>query len=379
MTTVNTPSETQPIPSKPYEPDNLPEKVEIEGQNRLAFFVFLATLMGSLLGIIADAADATTLVGPILDLSSPKVIIAGSNTILGDGLPMASQWEEGFIDISITPADVPLVGIVERQNVKVSIEGGGSGVGFKLAQKGDLHLLAASEPIPGEVLLDINNSGQNIRCAAEIGYDVIAFVTDMNNDLTRPISTKDMSRILANEVKNWSELGGPSQPVVILARQDSGTTDIVLKSFTGDTEYRSYFVPCPSNDECLNRALSTPGSLFWVSSAWLRTQPPRYLKTIPIQRGALPPVNPLADDFDPNQYPTQLLRPLYMYVLSGKGVSERASDQATRFLSYVRGVQGQKILEDNYFYTYFDPPSDTYPELPEGFGMQSDGQLVICK
>jgi ABC-type phosphate transport system substrate-binding protein len=240
-------------------------------------------------------------------------------------------------------------------------------------------LLVASEPLTDERITDLQASGIKLTCAAEIGYDVITFVTDVNNTLPE-ISRRDMASILSGSITNWSQVGGADQPIRILAREGSGTTELVLQSFTGMKAYQDHFIPCASNDECLDTALSTPGSLYWVSTTWLRTQPPRYLRPILIRRAAnLPPEDPFSENFDPDNYTLELIRPLIMYVLRSDKIPEYSTNLAKEFLLFVRGVRGQEILENHHFYTYFDPPADVAVPLPADFGPGPDGLPIVCK
>lgn len=360
------------------------EKLQRSGQ-RLPLLLFVATFLGSLLGIVADLSDASGLAGPILQFVNPvpEVRVAGSNTILGEGITMASEWQQEFEKQKQWTVQIPLMGKVER-TVDAQVDGIGSVRGFEEAIQGQVNLLAASEPLPEEEYQRLQQAGVEVQCAAEIGYDIITFITDINNQVGE-ISTRDMGSILSGSITDWSQVGGPPGPIYILVRPGSGTTELVLKKFTGSGEYRPHFIECNSNSECLDTALSLPGSLYWVSVAWLRTQPPRYLRLILVQRGNLPPEDPLKEaaedesDFDPDKYTVELIRPLYMYVLSGDQLDDKSTQLAREFLSYVRGVRGQEILESHHFYTYFDPPANVQLDLPPGFERDPNGVPVVCR
>ncbi len=384
--------------------------------NRLAVLIFLATFLGTLLGVVADLADASNLVAPILETfsPSPQLRIVGSDTILGEDLGMAARWREDFQTQESWEVPLPLVGSVPR-TVNIQIEAIGTGNGVREAVEGKkVDILAASEPLTDERINDLQSKGISIVCAAEIGYDVIAFVTDFNNRAPR-VSSEDMSKILAGQYRNWFAVGGDSQPVRILARLGSGTTDVVLENFTGSTQWPAYFIPCgtpaghpacaqdpnlkniPSNCDgpggnqaCLDLTLRIPGSLYWVSSAWMRTQPTRYLALVPTRPGPNAPEsdNPIQPGFNPDNYPRELVRPLYLYVLSGGAMDAESTAYARKFLRYVRSVHGQEVLETgraqaqdeaagqvNYFYNFFNPPGspgEIKLKLPPPFD-QADG------
>lgn len=356
------------------------QQADASSDHRLAFLVFLATLAGNLIALIASLADATNLVVPVLDLVAPmpRLTIAGSNTILGPELRLTSDWIENYQSLNMEALDLPLVGEVER-TTKFAVDPVGTLRGIELAAAGQLRLLAASEALGDEDTRRLAADGVSVLCAAPIGYDVVAFVTDITNNLPRPLTRTELVGILAGTTRNWSDVGGKAGPIRVFARQGSGTTDLVLRAYLGDHRVPDHVIPCASQAECLNLTLSTPGSLYWVSSAWLRTQPSNYLQPILIEQGPGMGADPLSPQFLPSQYPSELVRPLYMYVLSSTEMDPRSAQLGRRFLEYVRGVQGQRILEAHHFYTHFDPPGGVLLQLPPGFGPRPDGPPVICQ
>jgi ABC-type phosphate transport system substrate-binding protein len=210
---------------------------------------------------------------------------------------------------------------------------------------------------------------------------VIVFVTHLQNKI-RSISVSSMEKMLAGEHSYWSDVNPrwDANKIHVFVRPGSGTTSIILKAFTGSDEFRPHFFNCQSNSVCLNSALSTPGSIYWVSSAWLYTQPLSYLRPFFIRHRRFElPQNPFQDDFEPENYHPKMIRPLYMYVLSGGSIDPVSSDLAQKFFEYVRGVQGQEMLEKYHFYTYFAPPTDVTVVLPEGFGARPNERPVVCK
>lgn len=394
MTASNNPSQPSspsPMPPKrdqkkkpsPTESTNEEAKhkttTAVQTGSSLAALLFIATFLGSLLGVVADLSDASGLALPVIEAvnPSPQLRIAGSNTVLGDGLTLASEWQAMFAEQKKETLDIPVLGDLER-TANISVQGVGSLEGFQQAAEGQVDLLVTSEPMTDAQLQTLQQNGINITCASEIGYDIITFVTDVNNPVPQ-ISTRDMASILNGSITNWAQVGGNSQPIRVLARRGSGTTDLVLQNFTGDGRFRDRFVACESNATCLDTTLSTLGALYWVSTAWLKTQPPRYLRPILTQRGNLPVQDPLSETFDPNEYTDELVRPLYMYVLSGEMIAPESTLLAKEFLQMVRGVRGQEMLEMHHFYTHFDPPGNVQTVYPPGFGPSIDGIPIVCR
>lgn len=352
--------------------------------SRLPLLLFAATFLGSILGLAADLSDASGLIVPVLNIVSPveDLRLVGSSTILEDGVGLAAAWKAEFEGQNREQVDV-VVDRVER-TINFAIDSIGTVNGCQeAAQGGNIHMLAASEPLSAipECESDLAAAGISIECAATVGYDVIVFVTDINNVLP-PVTRREMVSILTGSITDWSAITSieESPPIRILARRGSGTTDTVLQNYTGSTDFPSHFVECDSNQHCLNTVLSTPGALYWVSAAWLRTQPPKYLRLVLVPRGGTQIPDPLADNFNPDFYPTDLMRPLYLFVLNNPNLNQDSVQLARNFLDFTRGIRGQQILEDHFFYTYFDPPTGVETDLPGRFGTSdTNGLPIICQ
>lgn len=352
---------------------------------RLAFMIFIGSLLGSLIGVAADLNDAKEAVFEIYTLfnPSPQLNIAGSNTILGERLHMAEDWKNNFMKQTAWEERLPVIGNMAR-NIKIDIQGVGSHKGIQAAKEGKVHLLAMSDPMSEEEEKLLAKRGIKIRCAAEIGYDAIIFVTDLNNDIPA-FSKYAITSILKGIFVNWSQISDFSENknnIRVLARRGSGTTHVILKQFLDDDKFPDHFIECRSNAQCLDQALSVPGSIYWVSAVWLYTQPKDYIHPLLIRRNdTLPAQNPFIKNFNLNNYPYEMVRGLYMYVLDGKDVDSKSSDLAKKFLLYVRGVRGQQILEKYHFFTYFKSPNEVDVTLPKGFGGQKDkGSVpVVCR
>lgn len=334
--------------------------------------VFVGTLLGSLIGAAADFGGAVDTFDRFQTLRYPKLCIVGSDTILGEALGMADDWAADF------SAD---------HQVNLGISATGSGTGVRLAASGECaHVLAMSEPISERQEQELLDAGVELSCAAEIGYDIVVLVTDINNPIQN-ISTTVLSGMLLGRITNWSSLSTDfDYPVTILVREGSGTTDIVLRNIINfDSDGGTVFPPlanyeiCDSNEDCLDRTLSTNGGLYWASASWIRTQPPQYLRVLPILEGDEAGINPLRDEVDLDRYPRGLQRPLYLYAFDQPSMNDEQRRLAREFVGYVRGVRGQQILEENFFFTHFDQPTRVRVPFPDGFDDIDAPGRTVCR
>lgn len=360
---------TQPAPTPGYPPRRSKNLT-------IAVLVFFGSLFGTLIGVAADFSDAEDTLARLRSSFYPELCVVGSDTILGEALGYSTAVKAAFEERINSPA-VP-------GDVRVTMEAIGSLNGVARAVSGGcVHVLASSEPLQSINISELVGAGVSIDCAAEIGYDVVAFVTDINNPVPA-LPRRDLGAILEGRIGNWAEINRRFEaPINILYRPGSGTTDFVFRNLIGHTDANlpppgAIYQACGSNEDCLNATLSTRGSLYWVSTAWMRTQPPEYLRVLPILTGDEAPINPLADDVDITAYPAFLVRPLYMYVLRRADTPPETSRLAREFLSFVRSVNGQQLLEARHFYTYFAQPRDVALPLPPDFTTDGGGQRVTC-
>ncbi len=348
---------------------------------RLALFLFFGSFLGSLIGVASDFKNAQDLVVDAVAWfdPSPQLNIVGSDTVLGEKLEMAEAWKKNFVELTKWKQDIGFQTITRK--VDVNIHPIGSHKGLEAAGQGKVHLLAMSDPMTPEQRQKLEANHIKLRCAAEIGYDIIVFVTDLNNNVPA-FSRYALKNILRGNFSNWSQISDraeKSRKIQILAREGSGTTHFILHNFLGEGEFPEHFIPCDSNELCLDTALSIPGSMYWGSAAWLYTQPPRYVHPLLIRRDYdQAPQNPLNKYFDANNYPGEMLRGLYMYVLDGPDIDPKSSELAKEFFLYVRGIHGQAILEKSHFYTYLKPPAEVKLALPQDFGIRQPGTPPVA-
>ncbi|MCU0499691.1 MAG: substrate-binding domain-containing protein [Anaerolineae bacterium] len=339
-----------------------------------AILIFLGTLLGTLLGAIADLGEATQTLQNLGEIFNPplELCVVGSDTVLAQELQLSGQWKAAF---------------EARNRVRLVIRDPGSGAGVTQAIAGECaHVLVMSEAMDGTQYNRLLDAGFSVDCAAEIGYDVISFVTDINNPVGS-IRESSMRDILRGQITDWRtitrQVNAFTQPIFILARpvEASGTTKHVMSMIANQAAFPSpvRYLECNSNEECLNMTLATPGSIYWVSTSWLRTKPARYLRVLSLfQNDEDVAINPLTDNFTLDEYPDTLARPLYMYVLDREGLSPDTRAMGETFLRFVRSLDGQQILEQNAFITYFDSAADIPISLPPGFEAQ-DGLRPLCR
>ena len=119
---------------------------------------------------------------------------------------------------------------------------------------------------------DIGNSSRNLKDdekaegAVEniVAIDGIAVVTDPAN--TASDLTKDqLISIYKGEITNWSEVGGPSLPIVVVGREAGSGTRGAFEEILGIEDACQYANELDSTGAVMARVAATPGAIGYVS------------------------------------------------------------------------------------------------------------------
>ncbi|MDO4294191.1 MAG: phosphate ABC transporter substrate-binding protein [Eubacteriales bacterium] len=120
--------------------------------------------------------------------------------------------------------------------------------------------------------VDIGNSSRNLKedeksaGAVEniVAIDGIAVVTDPANTVT-DLTTDQLISIYKGETKNWSELGGADQAIVVVGREAGSGTRGAFEEILGIEDQAAYANELDSTGAVMAKVASTPGAIGYVS------------------------------------------------------------------------------------------------------------------
>lgn len=129
-------------------------------------------------------------------------------------------------------------------NVSITMNAGGSGTGLKQVSDGSVDI--GNSDVPAESKLE---SGQ---AAALVDHKVcvITMAPIVNKEIgVTNLTKQQLIDIFTAKVTNWSEVGGPDEPIVLVSRPATSGTRALFKEFALD-----------NNEEASNAALETDDS-----------------------------------------------------------------------------------------------------------------------
>lgn len=147
--------------------------------------------------------------------------------------------------------------MADNQDITVTVEYVGSGAGIESLSKGSVDIGNSSRNLKPEELS--NGCVENV-----VALDGIAVIVDKNNGVT-DISSDDLKKLYTGEIKNWKELGGADEAVVVIGREAGSGTRDAFEELLELKDKCDYAQQLDSTGAVLAKVASTPGAIGYVS------------------------------------------------------------------------------------------------------------------
>ncbi len=164
-----------------------------------------------------------------------------------------------------------------------------------------------------------------------IAMDGIAVITDRDNPVTA-LTTKQLADIYTGQIRDWQELGGRKQPIVVAGREAGSGTRSAFEELLGIEDRCYYANELDSEGAMLARIASTPGAVGYVSFDVLNDT---------VCALSLDGVEATAERVKTGRYP--LCR---SFLLVTKGALEEQSRQVQEIFAYLQTEEGRKLMRD---------------------------------
>ncbi len=233
--------------------------------------------------------------------------------------------EAGSTTVQPVAESIAAAFMAKYPEVKVVIQGGGSGVGVKSVAEGTVDIGAASR----ELTNDEKALGIVDHVIARDGIAIIAHSSQMVNGLTKS-QVKD---IFSGAITNWSQLGGANKTIHVVAREEgSGTRAAFEEMVMGkDTVITATAILQSSNGALKTTVAGDPDAIGFLSFGYLDSS----VKALDIDGIAGTVANAKN-----GTYP--IVRPLLFLT---KGEPEGLVKE---FINFCLGPEGQAIVAKDY-------------------------------
>ncbi len=252
-----------------------------------------------------------------LPVQAGEMIAAvGSTTVL----PVVSQAAEAYHKL--------------HPEVKITVSGGGSGVGIASIIQGTAQLGMASRETTPEEQAKLDGKVKNIVIAA----DAVAVVVSkaVYESGVHQLSLDQIAAIYRGEIRSWKEVGGADAKILVIDKEASrGTRHVFAKAVLGDAHARAdgASIISGSNNEEQSIVSRSDNAIGMLSNAWLNDR----VRGIDVVVGGQP-IAPTIEHVRDHSYP--IARGLHVLLPND------ASPAARAFVDYLLSPAGQAIVTE---------------------------------
>lgn len=233
-----------------------------------------------------------------------QLTIAGSTSVQ----PLSELLAEGFM--------------AANDNVKVTVQGGGSGVGIEQAITGTIDLGASSRDLKDE------EKSQGLE-EYVICKDGIAVIVHKNNAV-KNLTVEQIKDIYAGKVTNWKEVGGADAKIAVINRESgSGTRGAFEELVMGKDTPLAKSVEQNSTGAVKSAVAADKNAIGYVSLTGLSEE----VYAVTVNEVKAEPAT-----IKEGKYP--IARP-FLYVTKGS-----PSELAQEFYAFIESDEGQQIIEE---------------------------------
>lgn len=303
----------------------------------------------SLLAALALLAFDATASLPSSTRDDPVLRIHGSNTIdaqLGPALVEGLMRKQGLRDVRTEPSpsinELRVVGTsADGKPLKVEIAAHGSGTGFSALKARKADIAASSRPIKEKEIQDLAEIGNLKSPAAEqvIAIDGVAVILHPGNPI-RELTTEQLARVFAGEIRNWQALGGKDGEIHLYVRDEQSGTfetfkELVLLKY-GKT-LAAGAKRFESSEQLSDEVSGDRNGIGFIGLPYVR-----HAKAVAVADGESRPMLPTVSLIATEDYP--LSRRLYLYL-----PIEARQPWATALVDFAQSAEGQAIVAQNGF------------------------------
>ena len=172
---------------------------------------------------------------------------------------------------------------------------------------------------------DEKNSG---LVGTVLAYDGIALIVNTEN-VVSDLTLEQISKIYTGEIKNWSEVGGNDQEIVLIGREAGSGTRDGFESITDTEDKCAYRQQLTSTGDVITAVSQNPGAIGYASVASIKDT----VKVVTVDG-----VMPSEETIKNGSYVVQ--RP-FILVTSSK---TELSESAQKFFDYITSEQAKTII-----------------------------------
>ncbi len=241
--------------------------------------------------------------------------IKGSDTVL----PLSQKEAESYMK--------------SNKMAKITVTGGGSGVGFAALVDNTTDIAMSSRKIKMDEKIKLQEAGRAYK-EITIAFDALSVIVNPENMVSQ-LTREQLDGIFTGKIKNWKEVGGRDMQIVVYSRESSsGTYEFFKEHVMNKKNYASSVLSLPATGAIVQSVSQTKGAIGYIGLAYMD----KAVKALKVSYdNGKTYIAPSMETAKGKTYP--IIRPLYYYYLS------TIEKTVKPFIDYILSAEGQKIVE----------------------------------
>jgi phosphate transport system substrate-binding protein len=220
----------------------------------------------------------------------------------------------------------------ENPGNKVTVTGGGSGVGIAALLDGTTDVAQASRSLKMDEKLKLKEAGITYK-EVIAAYDALSVIVNPSNKVTQ-LSREQLEAIFTAKITNWKDVGGDDMKIVVYSRESSsGTYEFFKTSVMNGKNFASSVLSMPATGAIVQSVSQTKGAIGYIGLAYMEKDI-RALK-ISYDKGKTY-IAPSVETAMDKTYP--IVRPLFYFY------NVKLEKKVKPYLDYVLSNKGQQIV-----------------------------------
>jgi phosphate transport system substrate-binding protein len=249
-----------------------------------------------------------------------NITIKGSDTMV----LLGQRWAETYMK--------------KDSGVTIQVTGGGSGVGIAALINGSTDIAESSRPMKDAEKEQVQQKRGLPAVELPVALDGLAVYVSEKNPLTE-ISVPQLKKIYTGVTKNWKDVGGNDERIILYGRENSSGTYVYFKEHVlENADYYPTTQTLPGTAAVINAVSKDTRGIGYGGIAYAKG-----VKALRVKKDdKTPGVEPTLENVQKNLYP--ISRFLFWY-LAGQ-----PKGQIAQLTSWVMTAEGQSVVNDVGYY-----------------------------
>ncbi len=246
-----------------------------------------------------------------------KITVKGSDTLV----VQAQKWAEIYMG--------------KKPDTKISVTGGGTGIGFAALQNNATDLCNASRKIRAQEIAECIKSFGKRPTEYKVALDGLSVFVHESSPV-KELTLEQLRLIFTGKIKNWKQVGGPDARIVLYSRENSsGTYEFFKEHVLDGNDFAASAQTMPGTASVLQAVAKDKNSIGYGGAAYGAGA-----KHLAIKKDDnSPAIEPNEETVVNGTYP--IWRYLYIYVNPAIDRGEIST-----YLKWIRSEEGQKVVKD---------------------------------